>query len=139
MGNNPTKKPTKRKKPVVKQHKNNEGGITGKGWKPGISGNPNGRPKKSTSWSEIANDLLDSSEIMIVYSTTKKTEDLHIKVEKNKTIRHAIVSALINEAMSGNIQAIKELYDRTEGKPAQKLEVEQNILPTGFDIGLIKN
>ena len=140
MGNNPTKKPTKRKKSVVKQRKNNQkGGITGKGWTPGTSGNPNGRPKKSTSWSEIANDLLDSSEIMIVYTSSKKTEDLHIKVEKNKTIRHAIVSALINEAMSGNITAIRELYDRTEGKPAQKIEVEETLLPTGFDIELIKN
>ena len=76
---------------------------------------------------------------MIVYKSSKKTEDLHIKVENNKTIRHAIVSALINEAMNGNIAAIKELYDRTEGKPAQKIEVEETLLPTGFDVRLLKN
>ena len=136
MGNNPTKKPTKRKKATVKQSNNSEN-LTP--WKKGQSGNPNGRPKKSTSWSEIANSLLDSSEILIVYTTSKGTEDLHIKVDKNKTIRHAIVSSLINEAMSGNISAIKELYDRTEGKPAQKIEVEETMLPTGFDVRLLKN
>ena len=135
MGDNPTKKPTKSLKPV-KQVNNRHTKTT---WVKGQSGNPNGRPKKSTSWSEIANDLLDSNEIMIVYSTSKETKDLHLKVDKNKTIRHAIVSALINEAMSGNIQAIKELYDRTEGKPAQKLEIEETLLPTGFDIEIIKN
>jgi len=42
-------------------------------------------------------------------------------------------------AWDNNISAIKELYDRTEGKPAQKIEVEETLLPTGFDIGLIKN
>ena len=135
MGDNPTKKPTKSLKPV-KQVSNRHTKTT---WVKGQSGNPNGRPKKGKTWSEIANDLLDSNEIMIVYSTSKDIKDLHLKVDKNKTIRHAIVSALINEAMSGNIQAIKELYDRTEGKPAQKLEIEETLLPTGFDIEIIKN
>ena len=135
MGDNPTK-PTKTKKSTAKQC-SNSGNLTP--WVKGQSGNPNGRPKKGKTWSEIANDLLDSNEIMIVYSTSKETKDLHLQVDKNKTIRHAIVSALINEAMSGNIQAIKELYDRTEGKPAQKLEIEETMLPTGFDIELIKN
>jgi len=135
MGDNPTNKPTKSLKPV-KQANNRHTKTT---WVKGQSGNLNGRPKKGKTWSEIANDLLDSNEIMIVYSTSKETKDLHLQVDKNKTIRHAIVSALINEAMSGNIQAIKELYDRTEGKPAQKLEIEETLLPTGFDIELIKN
>lgn len=34
---------------VGKQRKYNEGGITGKGFKPGQSGNPSGRPKGSVS------------------------------------------------------------------------------------------
>lgn len=33
---------------VAKQREYNEGGITGKGFKPGVSGNPNGRPKGKT-------------------------------------------------------------------------------------------
>jgi hypothetical protein len=33
---------------VVKQQKNNLGGITGKGFMPGKSGNPKGRPKGQT-------------------------------------------------------------------------------------------
>ena len=130
------KKPTKIKNSTDKQRKIN-GNL--KSWKKGQSGNPKGRPKKGSSWSEIAPDLLDSSEIMIQFKTSKKTQSLHIKTDDDKTIRHAVVAALINEALHGNIQAIKELYDRTDGRAPQKIEIEEAILPTGFDIGLIPN
>ena len=107
---------------VDKQHKSNEGGITGKGWKPGQSGNPKGRPKKGEAWADVANDLLNSKEIDI----TMKTADGKIKrlnLESDKTLRHAVIIGQINSAMAGNVQAAKELADRTEGRAKEFREV----------------
>ena len=125
------------KKTTDKQRGNN-GNL--KPWKKGQSGNPKGRPKKGSTWSEVANQLLDAQalDIRLTLPNGKKHE-ITCSIEDGNTIRHAVVGALVVEALKGNIPAIRELADRTEGKPAQKLEVEQNILPTGFDIGLIKN
>ena len=120
MGKNPTK-PTKAKKSVVKQRKNNEGGITGKGFVPGVSGNPNGRPKKANSVS----DLLRS-----------KGDEVQ---EDGRTKLQAVIETLYERAGEGELKAIDMIFDRLEGKPAQKLEIEETLLPTGFDIGLIKN
>ena len=119
---------------VVKQQGNNKtGGVTGKGWKPGQSGNPAGRPKKISSWSEQAKELLQASEIDIgITLPDGQKKRLKLKVEDGKTILHAVIGSLILEALQGNIPAMRELADRTEGKPAQKLEVETNELPQGF-------
>lgn len=43
-----------------------------------------------------------------------------------------IADSLITEAMTGNIQAIKEIGDRIDGKPAQSIEA------TGLDGGAIR-
>ena len=116
-----SKKPTKRKKTVVKQHKYNEGGITGKGFKPGISGNPNGRPKKENCVSDLLRNKGDEIQ------------------DDGKTKLQAVIDTLYLRASQGELKAIDMIFDRLEGKPAQKLEVEETLLPTGFDIGLIKN
>jgi len=120
MGNNPTK-PTKRKKSVVKQRKNNEGGITGKGFKPGVSGNPNGRPKKEN----CVSDLLRS-----------KGDELQ---PDGKTKLQAVIDTLYDRANEGELKAIDMIFDRLEGKPAQKVEVEETKLPRGFNVRLLSN
>jgi hypothetical protein len=40
-----------------------------------------------------------------------------------RTQAEAIAAALISEAIDGNVQAIREVGDRTEGKPAQAIEL----------------
>ena len=125
-------------KSVDKQPKKNTGGVTGKGWVKGKSGNPSGRPKKGSSWSDVANQLLDASELDINLTLPNgKQHQITCKIEDGNTIRHAVVGALIVEALKGNIQAIRELADRTEGRPAQKLEAEIKELPKGFNVRLL--
>ena len=107
---------------VDKQHKNNEGGITGKGWKKGVSGNPKGRPKKGEAWADVANDLLDSKEIDITMKTSDgKTKRLNLGADKS--FRHAVIIGQISAAINGNVQAARELADRTEGKAKETREV----------------
>ena len=102
--------------------------LKGKGWKPGQSGNPNGRPKKGEAWADVANELLNSKEIDI----TMKMADGKVKrlsLESDKSFRHAVIVGMIKEAMNGNVQAAKELADRTEGKSKEIREVTNKTEP----------
>jgi hypothetical protein len=44
-----------------------------------------------------------------------------------RTIAEAIARALIREAISGNVQAAREIGDRTEGKPKQSIDLDLQI------------
>ena len=102
--------------------------LKGKGWKPGESGHPNGRPKKGEAWADVANELLNSKEIDI----TMKMADGKVKrlsLESDKSFRHAVIVGMIKEAMNGNVQAAKELADRTEGKSKERREVTNKVEP----------
>lgn len=107
---------------VDKQQKNNIGGVTGKGWKPGQSGNPKGRPKKGEAWADVANDLLDSKEINIKMKMTDGSTK-RLNIEADKSFRHAVIIGQIKQAMDGNVQAAKELADRTEGRSKEHREL----------------
>lgn len=82
------------------------------GFKPGESGNPKGRPRGSKSGTaalrRIARQFLDPK-------TGLSAEEL-------------IASKLIAKAIDGDLQAIKEYYDRTEGKPGLRVELETEIM-----------
>ena len=80
------------------------GHSIGKRWKPGQTGNPNGR---RGSIRDLLNSLLDSS------------------FNDDYTRREVLALALFEQAMLGNIAAIRELLDRAEGKPLTRLEVTE--------------
>jgi hypothetical protein len=86
------------------------GNKIGKQFPRGVSGNPNGRPK-----------------------LTKLTEALREQLAEEmpsapeRTVAEAIARALIKEAVSGNVQAIREIGDRTEGKPMQKVDLDVQV------------
>lgn len=104
-----------------KQSKN-----SGVRFKPGVSGNPKGRPKKERCFSDIARQLLASKKIDIEYSFPKEgklvTSKMHM--ESSDSMYHSLAAALIREGMAGNVNAIRELIDRTEGKAIQFIEQE---------------
>jgi len=86
------------------------GNKVGKQFPKGVSGNPNGRPK-----------------------LTKLTEALRQQLSEQmpnaseETQAEAIARALIREALIGNVQAIREIGDRTEGKAPLTLDVGKNL------------
>jgi hypothetical protein len=44
-----------------------------------------------------------------------------------ETIAEQIARALITEAKTGNVQAIKELFDRAEGRPKQAIDLDVQV------------
>jgi hypothetical protein len=82
------------------------GNSIGKKFPSGTSGNPSGRPR-----------------------LTKLTEALRQQLSEEmpgadgETIAEEVARALIREALIGNIAAIKEVFDRAEGKSPISLDV----------------
>lgn len=99
------------------------GGITGKGFQPGESGNPGGRSRKFTS---LLSDAIRES-----LAEIDQTDP-----EYKSTCASAIADGLVRGAVKAAkkcakygrlskelIQFVSEAGDRTEGRPAQKVEV----------------
>jgi len=117
--NNKTVK-TKRhttKKSIVKKVRNKKPSNS---WKKGQSGNPNGRPKKGEALSDVVKKLL----------TSITSQDIQIgsKLYKKGTIKYKelIATRLIYCAVMGEPWAVQLIFERTEGKAVQPID-----LPTG--------
>ncbi len=81
-----------------------------KPFKPGQSGNPAGRPKKA-----LLSDALRRQLAIAAPGMPERTQ------------AETIAAALIAEAIAGNVQAIREVGDRTEGKPAQAIALDLDV------------
>lgn len=93
------------------------GGITGKGWMPGKSGNPNGRPKKAP--------MADASrEILLALAPGDP---------QGRTYAQVIAERLAMMARNGDVEAFRALADRAEGKPRQTLGIENDVLRSAFE------
>ena len=79
-----------------------KGNKIGNRWKKGESGNPNGRKNAAR---DILNRILDTE----VNDITK---------------REKLMNKLISMANMGNLNAIKEVLDRTEGKAIEHIKTE---------------
>jgi len=109
-------------------------------WVKGVSANPAGRPPKGHPWVEIIDELLACSKIVL---TVDKIENvsrtrngkkmkacmmqtsrlLDIKSGDKKSMREAITCREIELALSGDMDAIKDLMDRNIGKPRQYVDL----------------
>jgi len=85
---------------TTKSNRKMQGGITGKGWKPGVSGNPNGRPKGVQSIPDILRKIGDEE--------GTKSGDL--------TKLQYVMRKVFDFAVEGRPWAVQFIADRTEGK-----------------------
>ncbi len=86
-------------------------------FKPGQSGNPGGRPKTAP-LSHACRELL----------ALPLPDD-----PEGRTYAEAIAQALAEKALAGDIRAAQEIADRAEGKPRQRLEIDNSALREAFD------
>jgi hypothetical protein len=79
------------------------GGITGKGFMPGQSGNPSGRPKKHL------------------------TEAMRRKLDNDPERAERIAEQMLTQAEHGDVQSFDRVRDSIEGKPAQSVNINGDI------------
>jgi hypothetical protein len=90
--------------------------MAGKGqieprWKKGESGNPKGRPKKIPELRELLANVLGDE-------------------KDGKTAAEAILMAIRNKAIKGDVRAAELLLDRAYGKAAQPIETPSTLTVT---------
>ena len=118
------------RKPVQKQRKNNApttpakrpGGVTGKGFLPGQSGNPGGRPKGSSITSALR---------LLMDALRGDLEAGDDAAERAKPVAVARAEALLRGALAGDLAFIREVLDRTDGKPLVRTKNEHAALEGG--------
>lgn len=86
-------------------------------WKRGQSGNPSGRPKSKTLSNAYRNKL----------------EEVVPNDPEGRTWAELIAEAQVRDAVRGNVQAAKEIADRTEGRARQSIEFEDKTLTQAFE------
>jgi hypothetical protein len=86
------------------------GNKIGNRFKKGETGNPNGRPRLTRLTDALRQQLAE-----IAPNALEETQ------------AEAIARALIREAISGNVQAAREIADRTEGRPKQAIDLDLQI------------
>jgi hypothetical protein len=92
-------------KTTGKQREKRAGGVTGKGFQPGVSGNPNGRPR-TAKFSEAARQLL-----------------AEIDVKSGETNAECLVRHCFKKAKQGSPRHLELLLAYVEGKPKQGVEL----------------
>lgn len=88
-----------------------------KSYKPGESGNPNGRPKGSRNRSTIAKQWLEINE---------KAKNPVTGTEEVLSQEDLLTLAQIKKAREGDVNAYKALMDSAYGTPNQKMNVEMD-------------
>jgi hypothetical protein len=86
-------------------------------WKKGQSGNPSGRPK--------------SKILSAAYRT--KLEEIVPDDPKGRTWAELIAEAQVRDAVRGNVQAAREIADRTEGRARQAIDFEDTTVTSAFE------
>ena len=81
------------------------GGITGKGWKPGVSGNPNGRPKGVQSIPDILRKIGEEE------GTVEGLNKLEV-----------VLRMVFGFAVEGKSWAVQFIADRTEGRAIERTQ-----------------
>lgn len=87
--------------------------LKGKGFKPGISGNPLGRYVHNTKTLSISKELR--------HQLNQKPRG------SKKTYCELLVTNTLKKAIQGDARLIKEIFDRIDGLPTQKIHFEAEI------------
>lgn len=121
-----TKKTVKKKATKKASGKGNPRPVQSKPFKKGVSGNAKGRPKGTPTMTGILKGLLMSNELNVEVCSKMPDQDgnmaeesrkFNVTTDKNFSV--AISVALIARAVKGDIEAIKVIFDRVEGKAVQ--------------------
>ena len=81
-------------------------------WAKGTSGNPQGRPRRGALTEALKAQLASDD-------------------SDGRTVAEQIAAALIKRALRGDVRAIREIADRTEGRPRQQFNIDASATFSG--------
>jgi len=90
-------------------------------FKPGETGNPNGRPKKLKFY-EIVDKILDLP--IKELPPALREPAMELAGDENKTARQAGAARVVKEIFTGNPSFLKDAMDRIEGPVTQRTETK---------------
>ena len=98
---------------------------------------PDNRGRKGKTTTEYLRELGEANAIEFKITVTDKdgkTKEKSGKVESQSSLNLLMANLLFADAVQGNHKARKEILDRTEGRPQQKVNITtpDNIKPTRF-------
>ncbi len=98
----------------------------GRNWKPGQSGNPNGRPKKGDTLTDLLREYVEGIAVLPVGPEGQKRR---VRVKK------ALIREMVNRALGGSDQIMIHILDRLDGRVVSKLEMTgEDGGPVGLNI-----
>ncbi|MCX6217642.1 DUF5681 domain-containing protein [Spirosoma sp.] len=108
--------------------------------KPGESRNPTGRPKGPIT--QFLREFGDATEIEFSITITKPGKDGAVEKSRSsasistgqQTINQAVAARLLQMAMNGDIKAIREVLNRTEGRVPHPIVVAGSRSGGGADL-----
>lgn len=85
--------------------------------------NKDGRPPKEWTWSGLIKEALEETDL------------------EGREVKKKVTQSLVNKALEGDVQALKEIGNRIDGMPQQKTDITTNgkDLPTPILGGITKN
>lgn len=102
-------------------------------WKPGQSGNPEGRPKKQPITDYLKGQLEELIPLTMLDAMKEGARTVFTEIYGDRpTFGQMIAFKLVQTSAKGDMMAMRELLDRVEGKVAQKTQL------TGADDGPIQ-
>jgi hypothetical protein len=96
--------------------------------KPGEVRNPKGRPKGSRSFRSAMKKVLEADQVEVKFTIDGKEVVKKIKVDNDKyNLYDAIAAVQIQQAVSGDHRAVKDIIDRMEGSASQSIKMEKQV------------
>lgn len=106
-------------------------GMPPEGWKPGESGNPNGRPKKIYSQFKEQGYKLDQINDTYMNMIGLKKDELEAvkddKEGKYTALEIVVAASLLKSMKDGQLREVETLLTRTHGFPKQQIDTTSNI------------
>ncbi len=96
------------------------GGVTGKGFMPGQSGNPRGGPRGPRTLTTRLRKIID-----------QETKD-------GKDYGDLVMQVLVKAALKGDMKAMSLLLDRVDGKVAQEIQVHETAKSTNEALSILR-
>ena len=97
-------------------------------FKPGVSGNPNGRPKGSKSFAGAMKRLMSAQKLDMTWTINGKEKKKKIDITGDyENFYDAIVAKQIEMAIGGDQRAADSIMSRMEGTPTQSINMKQEV------------